>query len=224
MGAVSTKNTKVCIVKGGATGTAETPVDLTMATATTNAILEVADTTAYKDGDVVKLAANTTGVPALDGGWYTVKVTSATELELLNTKGLGVGGTFTAGAAATAYAQSQAGDFECLCLSGFTFSPESPETIQVGTYCDPTAQIAGQAAGAGTAELTGYANVADSDYKEMLAATEDGQERYFRIILPSNGFIVFRGTFSGVNWEVPLSGATGYTFNVTLTTAPKHVY
>jgi len=222
MGAVNTKGTKVCIVSGGATGTPETLTGATPATATANASIDIADTTGYATGDLITLAANSSGIASLDGKTWAVSVTSGTELQLLGSKGAATG-TFTAGAPATGWTADN-GDFECLCLSGISFSPETPETISTGTYCDPTAQVAGAATGAGTAELTGYANIADSDYQEILAAIADGKTREFRILLPSNGAIVFPGEFASINWDIPLSGAVGYTVNLTLDSAPKHVF
>lgn len=220
MAARSSKGVKICIVKGGATG-----VTLTISAATKAApsVLTVTGDTGIVPGSVIKLANNATGLTELDGKtWIAGPNTTTGSLELLGSDASASTGTFSAGASvSTGYAE---GDMVCLCLSQIGFNPETPQTISVGTFCDPGATLPSGVTGAGTASFAGYVDVTQDDYKELVAAEADRNPREFRILLPNNGYMTFPGTVGSLNLDIPIEGAIGYSGTITLGAKPRHLY
>ena len=80
MAAKSTKNTRICLIRDGATG-----VTLVAATVVSKAApTEITVANTLKAGDLVYLAADSTGLPEIDGKWWVVGPTpSATKFTLL---------------------------------------------------------------------------------------------------------------------------------------------
>jgi hypothetical protein len=110
----------------------------------------------------------------------------------------------------------------CLCLSALAINPDTPGTISVGTYCDPTATVSSVVVKAGTLTFNGYVDVNAQDYPAVLKAEEDGLERLIRIELPGNGWIVAPLTVSQITWDLPLDGAIGFSGTATLGSKPVH--
>ena len=219
MAASTSKGVTVCMTKTGSAGTAIT------ATAVSKAKPAVVTAAAHGlvPGDVVVLPAGATGISEIDGKtWVVGTAPDATSFTLLGSDTTGSTGTFAAGA--NKPQAFKAADIECLCWSSLGFNPESPQTISVGTFCDPSAQIASSVTGAGTVDFAGYVDITASDYKAIVAAELDGQAHDFRIMLPNNGYIVFKGTVSALNVDVPLEGAVAYSGQITLATKPRHLF
>jgi hypothetical protein len=219
MAASSTKGVSVCMTKTAAVGKTLT------VTAVSKAKPAVVTAAAHGlvAGDIVVFPASATGIAEVDGKSFVVGAPiDATTFTLLGADTTGATGTFAAGAnKPTAYATA---DMECLCWSSLGFNPESPSTISVATFCDPSAQIASSTTGAGTVDFGGYVDITSPDYIAIVAAEADGKAHEFRITLPNNGYILFKGTVSSLNIDVPLEGAVAYSGQITLTSKPRHIF
>lgn len=220
MGAISTKGTRFCITAGDAVATELTPTDITKAAP---AVVTVADVTGLVAGQIIFVPADATGLESIDGKYFIVGDVDDTgnTFALLGSDTTDDVGTFAAADSLEYYTDD---NMVCLCLSNFQFNPETPDTIAVPTYCDPSATLPATTTSAGTATIGGYANKADADYLELLDADEDGVARVWRIMLPDNGYIIFPGVITGLTWQVPIEGAVAYEATVVLTTKPRHVF
>ena len=127
--------------------------------------------------------------------------------------------------------QSQAGtvlaysadDMTKLCPSTWTDTTNTPSTINVGTFCDPTATVAGQAVDAGTMEIAGYVDVCTDDYKALYEAYDFADQRYLKISLGEDqGYLVAPVVAVSMNWDIPLEGAVAYTISFVKNSATKH--
>ena len=218
MAAKSTKGTKICIVKDGATG-----VTLVAATAVSKAApTEITVANTLKAGDLVYLAADSTGLSEIDGKWWVVgPAPTATKFTLLGADTTGSTGTFTAGTAIKAYSDA---DMQCICLSGITFNRDTPDTISTATFCDTTSSIPGSSTSAGSVDFTGYVNIADADYKELLKLETSGADTAWRVMLPGNGYIVFDAIVNQISIDIPLEGAVAYSGSATLKSAARHLF
>jgi hypothetical protein len=214
MSARSSKGLKICISKGGATANALTPTAVSKAKP---AEITVANT--VKAGDIITIPTGGTGFPEIDGKTWVVGTASAAKFDLLGSDTTGSTGSLAGTPTLNHYADT---DMECLCLSSIGISADEPGTISVGTYCDPTSTISSAAQAAGTLSFAGYVDVTDTDYQELLKAADDGVQRYMRIMLPSNGYIVAPLTFSSITWTLPLDGAVSYEGTAVLGSKPQH--
>ena len=220
MAAKSTKGTKICIVKDGATGVSITPTGASLAAPS---VITTLDTDTLKDGDLIYLGAAATGIPEIDGKWFVVaNLVADTSFELLGSDATGSTGTFAAGTTMKGY--PEAANMQCICLSGISFNRDTPDNISTATFCDSTASIPGSSTSAGSVDFTGYVNIADADYKELLKLEESGNDTAFRITLPSNGTIVFPATITQISIEIALEGAVSYSGSATLKSAAKHLF
>ena len=221
MTARNSKGVTVCVTKGSATATPFTPTAIAKSvTAGDNRVhIAITPTTNYKAGDLIKIPAGGTGFADLDGKTWTIGAVDANGITLNGT-------TYTAGTLAVAptvdhYAAS---DMVCLCLSDLKFSAEKGTTVSVATFCDPSASIPSASTTAGTVDVGGFVDVTTNDYKEIVAAELDGAERIFRVMLPSNGEIVFPAIVSTLGWDVPIDGAVAWTAQLALGSRPRHLF
>lgn len=169
-----------------------------------------------KPGDLVSISGTTS--PLLDGKTFVAGPnTSGTEIELIgaDTTGATPPTTFTG----TAKVFSE---FTNLCLNALAINAETPGTVSVGTYCDPTASIPSVVVQAGTLTFGGYVDIAADDYSALLDANDDGLTRLIRIELPNNGYIVAPIIVSQITWDLPLDGAIAFTGTATLGSKPVH--
>ena len=112
-----------------------------------------------------------------------------------------------------------------LCLTGFTFNPETPGTNNVGTYCNPSATLPSVATSAGTATLSGWIDKDNLGYQELVDAADDATERIFSIVLPQEqGEIVAPITFASMTWDIPLDGGMAFTGTGALGANPRHLF
>jgi len=173
-------------------------------------------------GDVVIIEKS--GSSKLDGTWIVAAAPAptATAVTLLGTDTTGeTAGALPGTAVVTHFAKA---DLTGLCLASFDVSIEQPGTLSVANFCDPSATLALPATSAGTVSITGFTDITDSGYLAIMAANGDGKQHTLRITLPSNGFLVLRGTLSGLSWQVALNEAQRWSATFTLATAPKHVF
>jgi hypothetical protein len=173
-------------------------------------------TNTAKPGDIVAVAGTT--YKELDGKYFVAGPnTTATEIELLGSDGTKAAdqGTFTG----EAWVYSETTN---LCLNALAINADTPGTISVATYCDPTASLPATVAQAGTLTFGGFVDVTAEDYPALLSASEDGLKRIIRIELPDNGFIVAPITVASLTWDLPLDGAIGFNGSATLASKPVH--
>jgi len=222
MTAKSTKNLTVCIsavTPKVNTAVVPTAIAAVAASGSTPAGVKVTAPSLPAVGAVVKFAD--TGFTSLDGKAFIVTAITAGTSFTIGNLTLGTG---TLGTSPKAYYYVDADDMTCLCLSDLSISPSTAPEISVGTYCAPEATITGTATTAGTFSFGGFVDVTASDYPALLTAFEDGSERYLRITLPSNGYIIFPVTISSLSYSLPVSGAIGFTGTGTLGLLPKHYW
>jgi hypothetical protein len=111
----------------------------------------------------------------------------------------------------------------CLCLSQFSLTKDTPATISVGTYCDPSASIPSSSTSAGSVAFAGFVDVTQPDYPELLRAEESRTTRTMVVRLPqAQGFIVLPFVVSSIIWDIPLDGALAYSGTGTLTSNAVH--
>lgn len=218
MTAKSTKGVKICVAGLDADYTSVIPTAITKAKP---AVVTLASTTGMLAGDVVKFSSGATGFPELDGKAFVLGTVTATTVVLLGSDTTGSTGTL-AGSPTMLHAEST--DMTCLCLSEFTPNVDTPSTISTATFCDPNASIPSQVVQAGTVTIGGFVDVTSTDYQMLLKADADGLERIIRIELPTNGYLIAPGIFSGMNWQLPIDGAQGYTGLITLTSKMRHLF
>lgn len=217
MTAKSTRGVRIDMVTGGA-GLTLTPTSVTKADP---AILTVTDATGVNLNDILSFAPDSTGLSELDGKTWVVELINGNEITLLGSNTANSNDVFAAGAGIEVFTSI---DMTRLCWSSMTFNPDTPETVSVGTYCDPTATLPGSTASAGTLDFTGYVDIEAADYPAMLEAWEDGTEQIFRVTLPNNGVLMFNGVISALNLDIPIDGATAYTGQVALSSRPRHLF
>lgn len=119
-----------------------------------------------------------------------------------------------------------ADDMTKLCPSSFTDNAGSPSTINVGTFCDPTQTIASAVQDAGSIEISGYVDINTEDYQALYDAAEMMDQRYLRINIngDTQGYLVAPVTALGMNWDIPLEGAVGYTITFVKGSATRHLF
>ena len=217
MAARNSKGVEIFMTAATAAATDITPTGITSASP---AVVSSADTVA--NGDVIYVPAGATGMPSLDGNYFVVANANAgSDFELLGSDA--TGDTYAAGTTPELKAYDDT-DMVKLCLSSMTFNPEQASTVSAGTYCDPSQSVPGLVAGAGTVDIAGYVDITDADYAALIAAEADGNSRTFRIMLPSNGYVIFPGVISSLNLDIPIDGAIAWSAQVALGSKPKHLF
>lgn len=214
MSARNTKGVKICLTP--ITTTPAKTIDA-IAAGTGNTVEVTFTTGTFVVGDIVKF--NDVGFPSLNNKSFPITKVGTTTFEIGNVV-LGAG-TISGAPTIEHY---EAADMTCLCLSSIGLQSETPATISVATFCEPTATIAGTGGSAGTLSFAGYVDVTAKDYPALLAAVEDGKERTIRIELPGNGFIVAPVTIASLTWDIPLEGAIGFSGTATLSAKAKHYW
>ena len=217
MTAKSTRGVRIDMVTG-TSGDSLTPTAVTKAKP---AVLSVTSATGINPNDILKFASNSTGMTELDGLPWIAGTVAGSTIPLPGSDLTGDSDVFAAGDPILVY---QSTEMTRLCWSGMTFNPDTPETVSVGTYCDPTATIPGSTASAGTLDFTGYVDIEEPDYPAMLVAYENGTEHIFRVTIPNNGTLVFSGVISSLNLDIPINGATAYNGQIALSSRPRHLF
>ena len=215
MTARNTKGVQICMTTDAASST----IVPTAITAAKPAALTVAAST-LQAGDIIFV--DKTGTK-LDGKWWAVGATStATSVVLLGSDN--TGGATTVGATAVFNVRTGVGSMVCLCLSAFSIQRDTPGTVSVGTFCDPSASIPASVTQAGTVSIGGYVDVTADDFKAVIAAEEAGKPHTFRVTLPDNGYILFEGIISGFAYDIPVDGPLAWTATIALSGAPRHLF
>jgi hypothetical protein len=215
---MSAKSSKgVIIALSGPVDTSGSYTSATITDISSSAPTIITATNTAKPGDLISISGTTFSL--LDGKTFVAGPnTSATEIELIGADSTSIT-TPPQNFTGTAKVFS---DFTNLCLNALAINAETPGTVSVGTYCDPTASIPSVVVQAGTLTFGGYVDVASEDYPALLAANDDGLTRLIRIELPDNGYIVAPIIVSQITWELPLDGAISFTGTATLGSKPVH--
>lgn len=213
MAAKNSKGVQVCLTGDVSATPAKTITAIAAGTAANSVDVTTAGT--FVIGDIIKFGD--VGYASLNNKSFPVTKLSTGGFEISNVT-LGTG---TLSATPTVE-HFEAADLTCLCLSSIGIQSETPATISVATFCDPTASIPGSGGSAGTLNFAGYVDVTAKDYPALLAAVEDAKERIIRITLPGNGYITAPLTISSLTWDIPLDGAIGFSGTATLASKPKH--
>ena len=214
MSAKSSKGVQICL--SGPVDTAGSYTSATITDITPTAPVVITATNTAKPGDLITISGTT--YTELDGKTFIAGPnTSATEIELIGSDG-------TAAATIDKFTGTAKvfSEVTCLCLNALAINSDTPGTVSVGTYCDPTASIPSVVVQAGTLTFGGYVDITAEDYPALLEASEDGLQRLIRIELPSNGYIVAPLVVSQITWELPLDGAIAFTGTATLGSKPVH--
>lgn len=174
----------------------------------------------YAVGQLVRVSNS--GFVSLDGKVFSISATSAGSITLLGSDTSAERGNMSTDVSVEIWDSSQ---LVRLCLTGFTFNPETPGTTNVGTYCNPSATLPQVAVSAGTATLNGWIDKNDPGYVELIEAADDATQRIFSIVLPQNqGEIVAPITLSQIAWDIPLEGGMAFTATGALGAAPRHLF
>ena len=203
-------------------------VAITAATKGATTVLTVVNTAAV--GDIV--VPTGTGWASIDGKPLRVTVATGTTL----TVGVDSSAETTAFNTATAMAQVyKSADWTEFCLSGLDIDSGTADTINVGTFCDAGAALAG-AASNGTVNITGFIDVSDKGYTELLKASADGIPRDFKMVLPkaanasagltdNNGgvFYFMNATVGAVSQSFQVGAAATFTSSLVLSQKPVFV-
>jgi len=217
--AQSTAGTTICVTKSGAVGVSIVP---TGASKAAPSVITTASTETLENGNLIWIPEDGTGITELDGNWFIVSdLVTDTSFALLGSDASLSTSTFLAGAPLHGYDET---DMQCLCLSEITFNRDTPDTISIGTFCDPTASMPGSVVQAGTVDFGGYVDISENDYKELLKLEETQEETVWRITLPNNGYIVFPAVISQITWDIPLEGAVAYSGTAVLKSEAEHLF
>jgi len=220
MAAVNSKGITICMTPAKAQTANDMTITAVADTAVVGAVATLITATPQPAvGDVVTFPVDL-GFPNLNGKSFVVtKLTSTTGFELGQvTAGTG---TLKAGSKASHYLDTE---LVCLCLNSLSINADTPGTVSVATYCDPTATLPASVVSAGTLSFGGYVDVSSKDYPALLAAVDDNKQRIIKIMLPSNGYIIAPVTISQITWDLPLDGAVGFAGTASLGSKPRHFW
>lgn len=216
MAVVSTKGLKIWMSKAAASPTVLVPTAISDAL---HPVITVASTTGILQGDLVTFA--NTGFAELDGKTLVVDSVTATTFTVIGADTTNSTGVLGATPEARHY---EADDLCPLCLSAIDIAAGTINPISVATFCDPTASVPGNPT-AGTVSFTGYVDVSDPCYPELLKAADDGLPRVIKIDLPGgNGYLVGTVIIGAASYAIPLEGAVAYTFTGTQSSKITHVF
>lgn len=215
----NTKGLKIFLEKKATTPTA---LALTAVTAAKPAQATAAATTGLVKGLPVTISG--TGLASLDGKTFIVGNLTGTTFDLLGSDATAEAGDATAGAADYLTLT----DLEQLCVAEISVNGETPSTVSVATFCDPSASVAGSSAGAGTIDFVGFMDAVDKGYQLLLTAEADGASRKLYIEFPgapAAGYLLGVGTISSMLLtDIPLDGAVKYGATMTLSSKPVHIF
>jgi len=221
MTARNTKGLKISVVKPDATPVSET---ITGATAGKPTTIQVADTTGFAVGDMIKVAPGATGLASVDGKWHVITAVASPGTTAFSIDADSTGGTVALGGTPTFSYYASATALQGICWSELTLNVDEPDTQSVATYCDPTATISSAATSAGSLSFAGFVDIKDADYAMLLDLVDNGNHTAIRIDLPGNGYLFAPVTFSSITWDLPLDGAIGYSGSATLSSKMVHAF
>ena len=219
MAARNTKGLKIFLEKGGTT-----PGALT-ATAISNAKpaqVTTAATLTAANGDLVKVTGS--DLTTLDNKFFTISgLVADTSFDLT---GSDASGEAAPAAKGNITFYNETADLQVLCLSEVGINSETPDTISVATFCDPSASVPGATSGAGTLDFSGFMDITDPGYKLLIDAEADGLKRVVMIKPPgAQGVVVAEGVISSMSLsEIPIDGAIAFSAQMSLSSKYSHVF
>lgn len=206
----------------------ETPVAVTAAVSGATTVLTVANS--LSAGDIV--VVSNSGWRSLDGKPGVVLATPAPTATAVSVGIDTSGETTSLGVDAQATTLTNADWTEC-CLQGLDIEAGQTDTISVGTFCDDGGQLAGSTTN-GNAAITGFVDVTDSGYNELLKADADGLPRSFRMNLPKAAnpssadadggqYYFINATVGGVSQSFQTGAAATFASSLVLANKPAFV-
>jgi hypothetical protein len=199
-----------------------TTVTPTAISAAKPAVVTVANTAGIVKGSVVRVSG--TNFPELDGKTFLVGTVdgAANTFELMGSDTSG--STAVLGTTPVVNVYTTAGNMTKFCVSSFSREAGQSDTVSVGTFCDPSATIAGTSS-AGTASFAGYMDPTEEGYLELLRAVDDRKERLLHIVLPDGkGDIILRGVINSFSEDFTLGNAISWTSGMALATNPTYIW
>ena len=173
----NTKGLKIYLEKAGATAVTKDGTDggttltgiAANGTTSTHTDLTVDAVAGVAAGDVIEMSG--TGFDELDGKSFIVVAATGTKIEI-NGDITGSTGTFNAATAKAVV--TPVTQMDGLCLSSIGVNADTPSTVSIPTFCDPSASVPGTTASAGTLDFGGYLDTTDAGFKALSAAEIDG--------------------------------------------------
>ncbi|SCK49030.1 hypothetical protein VAR608DRAFT_4873 [Variovorax sp. HW608] len=165
-----------------------------------------------------------TGFPELDNHFFTIGSSTGDSFTATGSDTTdSTGSLSSAGAEVLVYDNT---DLTPLCLSSFAYALETPGTVDVGTYCNPSATLPATAGAPGTMTLGGYIDVQDSAYPAVYRAVKDGKTRVLSILLgQGQGELIQAVNFVSMTWDIPMGdGGMAWTATANLKSRPEHVW
>lgn len=201
------------------TGAATVNVIPTAITKAAQAVVTVADVTGIKEGDLVAFAD--TGFAELDGKNFTVGTVDGNANTFAVVGGDTTNSTGTLGANPKATVTPVA-QMTNICASSISVDANTPGTVSVATYCDPSASIPSVVSEPGNLTMTVYHDPSSAGFKLLEAAADAGDNRLLAIVFPQNGgTLVAEGVLSSFAiTDVPLDGAAAWTATFALASRP----
>ena len=174
----------------------------------------------FKDGDWVLIKG--TGFSSIDDSIWEVANTGATSFELKCSDASSEAAPSTTGNATPMTTSGGTAAFVPWCISSFSRDTPAAETISVGNFCDPSAQVSGDAQ-AGTISFNGPLDPCEKSFQELNTAISDGQERWAIVKFPgTNGELVMQVELNSVSESLELNSAVTFSGGGILKTTPVY--
>jgi hypothetical protein len=188
-------------------------------TAASPAVVTPATIVSFNDGDWVLITG--TGLKELDDMIWEVANKTGTGFEL-KCSDTSTAGTSATGKATPLAASGASAVLVPWCISSFSRDTPAAETISVGNFCDPSAQVSGDAQ-AGSISFNGPLDPCDKSFQELNAAIADGKERWAIVKFPqNNGELVMKVELNSVSESMELNSAITFTGGGILKTSPTY--
>lgn len=196
-----------------------TPDNITAATNAKPVVVTPATIASFKAGDWVLIDG--TNLPGIDGQLWEVANVTATTFELKCSDASAAAAPAAAGTAAP-MKMGAAQPLIPWCIASFSRDTPAAETISVGTFCDPSAQVSGDAQ-AGSISFNAPLDPCDKSFQELQKAVSDGKERWAVVKFPgTNGAMVMKVELNSMSESMELNSAITFTGGGILKSNPQY--
>jgi hypothetical protein len=210
----STKGLKTYLTVASATPVA---LVVTAITKAAPAVVTVSSIGALEEGDIVKISG--TGMESLDDKFYIVGTITTNSFPLKCSDTTGDLAAATEGAV-DRYVKNV--DLVPFCINDLSRDVPAGDTIDLGTFCDPSAQASGDST-AGTLSWGGPIDFCDPGFIEMQRALVDGIERVLITEFPQSiGYMFTPLTVNSYSEAFAFRGAATWTGGAVVNTAPDY--
>ena len=192
-------------------------LEITGITKAAPAVVTVSSIGALVNGDLVKITG--TGMESLDGEVYEVADITGATFKLVCSDTTGDTAVATDGEAAR---YTKTVELVPFCINDLTRDVPAGDTIDLGTFCDPTAQASGDST-AGTLSWGGPIDFCDLGFIEMQKALADGLERILVTEFPQSiGYMFTPLTVNSYSEAFAFRGAATWTGGAVVNTTPSY--